>query len=142
MGVLIVGAVALRSVSRMEQATDFTVHKTESCGCCVKWVDHLESFGFTVVALNVEDIDTIRKQRRVPSALGSCHTATAGEYTFEGHVPADLIKRVLAERPVIAGLAVPGMPIGSPGMEQPGHQQPYNVIAFDKDGRTSLYATR
>jgi len=106
-------------------------------------VVHLQENGFTVVAKDEEDFDVLAQQRAnlgVPERLSACHTATVGGYAIEGHVPADVIKRLLAEKPEIVGLAVPGMPSGSPGME--GRPQPYDVIAFDRTGRTRVYERR
>lgn len=119
-----------------------TVYKTPTCGCCGKWLDHLRANGFKVVAHDVNDTGVIRARYGVPNAMASCHTALVGNYVVEGHVPADLIQRMLRERPKIAGLAVPGMVVGSPGMETGGKAQKYDVVAFTKDGKTSVYAKR
>ena len=115
------------------------VYKSESCGCCTKWVDHLRANGFTVRAQNVPEPAAYRIRLGVPEHLGSCHSATVAGYALEGHVPAREIKRLLAERPKAQGLAVPAMPLGSPGMESP-RSDPYEVLLFHKDGRTSTYA--
>lgn len=120
---------------------EIVVYKSPACGCCEGWVAHLRSRGFQVVTRDVADVGIIKANLGVPSSLASCHTATVGGYVIEGHVPADLILRVLAEQPEIAGLAAPGMPGGSPGMET-ARKVPYNVIAFDAAGGTSLYARR
>ena len=116
------------------------VYKTESCGCCNAWVDHLRAAGFTVDARDVVDLMSIKRDAGVPASHASCHTALVDGYVVEGHVPADQIERLLAERPEAAGLAVPGMPVGSPGMEGPG-AGPYQVLAFDQRGASSVYAT-
>jgi len=116
------------------------VYKTESCGCCNAWVEHLRAAGFTVDARNVVDLMSIKRDAGVPASHASCHTALVDGYVVEGHVPADQIERLLAERPEVAGLAVPGMPVGSPGMEGPG-AGPYQVLAFDRRGASSVYAT-
>lgn len=121
-------------------AEEVVVYKSPSCGCCKLWVDHLRANGFSVKARDVADIMPYKAANGVPPALGSCHTATVGGYTIEGHVPAGDIKRLLAERPKVAGLAVPGMPIGSPGMEQGAHKQRYEVLSFDRTGRIAVYA--
>ncbi len=118
-----------------------TVYKNASCGCCTKWIEHLRAAGFTVVAHDTDDLVAVMTNFGVPFRLGSCHTGEVGGYVIEGHVPADLIKKVLAEHPAILGLAVPGMPIGSPGMEGSPTVR-YNVIAFDRQGKTSVYARR
>ena len=104
------------------------------------WVAHLEEHGFTVVTKDVSDITGIKRTHDVPPMVSSCHTALVGGYVVEGHVPADDIKRLLSERPDVAGIAVPGMPIGSPGMEGP-NPRPFDVIAFDEDGALSRYAS-
>jgi len=115
------------------------VYKTPTCGCCEKWVAHMRQAGFTVDARNIPDTTAERAKAGVPVDLASCHTGMVDGYAVEGHVPADVVKRMLKERPKIAGIAAPGMPIGSPGMEQPGYNEPYNVMAFDKSGKTSVY---
>lgn len=117
------------------------VHKDPNCGCCQKWVDHLRVNGFDVVSDHRSNVDSVKKALGVPTALAACHTAKVGGYVIEGHVPADLVKRLLRERPKIVGLAVPGMPAGSPGMEV-GHKEPYEIIAFRKNGATSVFARR
>jgi hypothetical protein len=98
--------------------------------------------GFDVKALDVEDIDVVKKTYGVPAALGSCHTALVGGYVIEGHVPAEAVTRLVRERPALLGIAVPGMPVGSPGMEVPGRRDPYSVISFDKAGKQSVYERR
>ena len=118
-----------------------TVYKSATCGCCTKWIEHLRTAGFTVVAHDTEDHAGVMGNFGVPFRLGSCHTAQVGNYAIEGHVPADLIRRLLEEHPAIAGLAVPGMVTGSPGMEGPGAEH-YNVVAWDRQGKTSVYARR
>jgi hypothetical protein len=118
-----------------------TVYKTSSCGCCKLWVDHMKKSGFDVQSMDVSagDVRAISKAAGLKDEDTSCHTAKIGTYTVEGHVPADDIKRLLKEKPAIAGLAAPGMPQGSPGMEQ-GSKEPYDVIAFKKDGTSTVYA--
>ncbi len=120
-------------------AAEVTVYKSPTCGCCKEWVKHLQANGFTVVAKDVPDVAPYKKANSVPPMLGSCHTARVNGYTIEGHVPAADIKRLLKERPAVRGLAVPGMPAGSPGMEGLFTQR-YEVLTFDQDGRTSVYA--
>jgi hypothetical protein len=122
--------------------TPLVVYKSPSCGCCAKWVDHAKAAGFAVEIHDVEDVNVIKKKHGVPNELSSCHTALADGYFFEGHIPADLILKVLKEKPKIAGLAAPGMPVGSPGMEMGGRKDAFKVIALGRDGRTSVYAVR
>ncbi len=118
-----------------------TVYKSASCGCCHKWIDHLRAAGFTVTAFDTEDLTSVATSMGVPFRLSSCHSARVGNYVIEGHVPADLIKKLLDEHPALAGLAVPGMVTGSPGMEGPNPQH-YDVIAWDRTGKTTVYARR
>ena len=133
--VLATGALPAFSAS----VISITVYKSPSCGCCRKWVEHLRTNGFDVSTRDLDDLSEVKATFGVPQKLQSCHTATVGSYVVEGHVPADSIKRMLRERPKIAGLAVPGMPQGSPGMEG-GTPEHYDVIAFERAGRTRLYA--
>jgi hypothetical protein len=121
-------------------ATEVEVYKSPTCGCCKEWVKHLQANGFSVTTHDVTDIIPYKTANGVPAALGSCHTAKVGGYVIEGHVPASDIKRLLKERPPVRGLAVPGMPVGSPGMEQGGHKDRYDVLTFDKQGNTAVYA--
>ena len=120
-------------------ATEVVVYKSPTCGCCKEWVKHLQANGFSVKAHDVPDIMPYKTANGVPATLGSCHTAKVGGYVIEGHVPANDIKRLLKERPPVSGLAVPGMPSGSPGMEQGGHKDRYDVLTFDKQGKTGVY---
>jgi hypothetical protein len=110
-----------------------TVHKDPDCGCCTGWVQHLRAAGFVVEVNDAADLVAVRKSFAIPPELAACHTAEMGGYLLEGHVPAQAVRRLLAERPKARGLAVPGMPIGSPGMEG-GEPQPYTVLLFDADG--------
>jgi hypothetical protein len=117
------------------------VYKTPACGCCSLWLDHLRAHGFDGRATDVDDLGPIRARHGVPQALQSCHTAVVEGYVIEGHVPAAEVHRLLKERPAVAGLAVPGMPIGSPGMEVGTQVQPYDVIAFDRQGGRRVFAS-
>lgn len=120
-------------------ASEVMVYKSPTCGCCSAWVDHLKANGFEVEVENVQNLNPIKQQHGVTRELASCHTATVDGYVIEGHVPASDIKRLLSERPAVAGLAVPGMPMGSPGMEGP-RKQAYNVMSFDKSGRAEVFS--
>jgi hypothetical protein len=116
------------------------VHKSESCGCCHLWVKHLQGSGLKVVVRNVEDLGGIKERVGVPYGMGSCHTAEVGGYFIEGHVPAADIVRLLEQRPNAKGLTVPGMPLGSPGMEMAsGNVQPYDVHLVGSDGSTTVF---
>ena len=114
------------------------VYKTPTCGCCGKWVQHLKDKGFQVMVQDVADTSVYRRKYGVPESLRACHTAVVEGYVVEGHVPASEIQRLLRERTKAKGLAVPGMPVGSPGMEST-QSQPYSVLMFDGDGRSSVY---
>lgn len=116
------------------------VWKTPTCGCCGKWVRHMEAAGFRVEVTDVDDVDPVKKANGLPLNLASCHTALVGGYVVEGHVPAGDVRRLLRERPAILGLAAPGMPAGSPGMDVPG-SPPYDVLAVRQDGTASVYST-
>ncbi|MGK2913579.1 MAG: DUF411 domain-containing protein [Porticoccaceae bacterium] len=136
----IVFSVFLTGFTLPTFATEVTVYKRPTCDCCNKWVEHMRINGFVVEALNVADIVPHKKANRVPSALGACHTATVGGYVIEGHVPASDVRRLLKEPPKVLGLAVPGMPPGSPGMEQGSQTERYEVLSFDNAGNTAVYA--
>jgi hypothetical protein len=115
------------------------VFKSATCSCCTKWVAHLEEAGFKVNAKNVDNVASYKTSNKIPRQLGSCHTALVGGYVVEGHVPAEDIKKLLKERPDVIGIAAPGMPLGSPGMEAPNPQS-YAVMAFDENGNVSQFA--
>jgi len=137
----LVFAVVVRVVTA-QSPTTIAVVKDPGCGCCTKWVEHLEKAGFKATVRESSEIDALKDSRGVPKAARSCHTGMVGRYVIEGHVPAADIRRLLKERPDVVGVAVPGMPAGSPGMEVPGGRvAPYDVIAFDKAGRTSVFAS-
>jgi len=116
------------------------VYKSPACGCCRSWAEYMRASGFPVESRDTQDLDAIKAEVGVPFGQGSCHTAKVGDYFVEGHVPADDVKRLLAERPDALGLTVPGMPIGSPGMEQGDTREPYDVLLVAKDGSTTVFA--
>jgi hypothetical protein len=131
------------SVARASQEPgpgDMVVYKSPTCGCCGLWVDHMRAAGFTVIERDTSDVGAVKDRLGVLPSLGSCHTAIVAGYVVEGHVPADDVIRLLEERPAIVGIAVPGMPAGSPGMESARPFVPYDVIAFDKNGRTNVFS--
>lgn len=121
------------------ETIDVQVYKSPSCGCCTKWIEHMERNGFTVHATDVNDVTPIKLENGVPQRLHACHTAIVGGYVIEGHVPAEVVRRLLEERPQVAGVAVPGMPTGSPGMEGP-HPERYDVLSFGGAGGVSVYS--
>jgi len=122
------------------RAEKITVYKSPTCGCCTKWVSHLESSGFEVNAINRNDMPSIKHKLGIDQKNQSCHSALVNGYVIEGHVPATDIKSLLAKKPNIHGLTVPGMPMGSPGMEGP-HKDAYNVLAIDRQGSTTVYSS-
>jgi hypothetical protein len=124
------------------KAPTMTVYKDPTCGCCSIWVEHLTKAGIAATVNLTAKVDEIKTQRGVPDRVRSCHTAVIDRYVIEGHVPAKEIQRLLKERPAgVIGLAVPGMPVGSPGMEVSGQKaMPYSVLAFDSAGATTVYA--
>jgi len=127
--------------SLLAETPKVTVYKSPTCGCCSKWVDHMRENGFEVETRDMQNVNLVKSMSGVTSELASCHTALVDGYTIEGHVPAADVKRLLAERPRIKGLAAPGMPMGSPGMEIPGRgKDHFNVIAFDRDGTRTVFA--
>lgn len=129
-------------VQAQRQGPTVQVFKSPTCGCCANWVKHLQQHGFTTQVTETEDVGAIKQRHGVPPKAQSCHTALVGGYVLEGHVPAADVQRLLKEKPGVVGLAVPGMPIGSPGMEVPNvPAQKYNVVAFDKQGQLKVYAS-
>jgi hypothetical protein len=119
---------------RAERST-MTVYKDPSCGCCLAWAQHLTAAGFTIAVVETPRLDLVKA--RLPAALASCHTAEVGNYAIEGHVPAGAIARLLVERPAARGLAVPGMPIGAPGMDG-SPPETYEVVLFGPHGRRTF----
>lgn len=122
--------------------TPMTVYKSPTCGCCKEWVTHVSKNGFAPKVIDMDDLTKIKKDAGVPDELQSCHTVLVGSYVVEGHVPADLVQKMLTEKPKIVGIAVAGMVVGSPGMEQGNQKVPYSVTAWTRDGKTSVYARR
>lgn len=121
------------------ESTDITVYRSPSCSCCGKWIDHLKQNNFVIKDIMSEDMDAIKKQHGVSDEMASCHTALVDGYVVEGHVPADDIKTMLKTKPAIAGIAVPQMPSGTPGMEMGGKKDPYNVVSFDKKNNYQVF---
>ena len=138
--VSLVATAGLRPFAQSGPAVQ--VYKDPTCGCCALWVEHLRKAGFTAMVTDVEDMTALKTKHGVPPRARSCHTAVTGDYVIEGHVPAADVQRLLKERPAVVGIGVPGMPIGSPGMEVAGVKpQPYDVLAFDKAGQTTVFAS-
>ncbi|MCK2087078.1 DUF411 domain-containing protein [Thauera aromatica] len=121
--------------------TEVTMYKDPNCGCCGKWAEHMRTHGFSVKEIATPQMSEVKRTAGVPQALGSCHTAKVGGYVIEGHVPAADVRRMLTEKPAIAGLSAPGMPQGSPGMEGPYPADRYDVVSFDARGKTAVFAS-
>ena len=135
-------AVSLHVATTAAEDADIVVYKSPACSCCQNWIAHLRDSGLEVSVVNISNTQTIQSHEGVPRELGSCHTAVVGDYWVEGHVPANLIERIMVEKPDdIRGIAVPGMVIGSPGMEGPNPVR-YDVLAYHSDGNTTVYAAR
>lgn len=132
-------AAGLLAFSSAAHAATMTVYKSASCGCCAKWIEHVKKHGFAVKAVNVDDIMAVKAKAGIPDRLASCHTTMVGGYVVEGHVPAADIKKLLAQKPKAKGIAVPGMPAGSPGMEA-AYKQPYQTLLLKGDGSTAVFA--
>ncbi|MDO3721279.1 DUF411 domain-containing protein [Marinobacter sp. chi1] len=123
-----------------ETINDIHVYKSPTCGCCADWVEHLEANGFDVEVTDTNDLNPIKVEAGLSRGLASCHTAFVGDYVIEGHVPASDIHRLLKEAPQARGLTVPGMPVGSPGMEMGDRKDPYQVLLFNEQGQTRVFA--
>lgn len=134
---LAAAAVSAHFPALAEPRLAIHVTKQPSCGCCNGWIEHLQKNGFTATVENADNVAPLKDRLGVPPELASCHTAVIDGYVIEGHVPADAIKRLLAERPAAIGLSAPGMPIGSPGMET-GAPEVYDVVLFGKDKRQTF----
>jgi hypothetical protein len=141
MAAVIVSALAWWDAHQPGPGPDtVVVYKRATCNCCAKWVEHLEQAGFEVEVHNESDLGARQDALGVPKSLRACHTAVVGGYLVEGHVPAPDIRRLLSEKPQARGIAVPGMPIGSPGMEQGDRRDPYVTLLFHPDGQTAVFA--
>ncbi len=137
---LVIIAFALFAAIPLAQAAErVEVFKSPYCGCCEKWVEHMRKAGFNVITKDVSDVPAARKLTGMPERFGSCHTAKVGGYVVEGHVPAADVQRLLKEKPKAVGLAAPGMPQGSPGMET-NHPQPYDTLLVQADGSSKVFA--
>jgi hypothetical protein len=133
-------AAGVAMPARAQALPVVNVVKTPTCGCCNGWIAHMRQAGFRVQTRDVPDTTPFARRLGVPDELRSCHTASVGGYAVEGHVPAADIRRLLRERPQAAGIAVPGMPVGSPGMEMGNRRQPYQTILFTRAGRQTVFA--
>jgi hypothetical protein len=143
LGAGMAAALGAHGLGAQQGLPTMTVYKSASCGCCKLWVDHARAQGFTVRTVDTEDLATVKREMGIPARLQSCHTVVVGSYVLEGHVPGPDVKRLLAQKPRVRGLAVPGMPVGSPGMEQgsPANYDRYDVLTFTADGTTAVFAS-
>lgn len=132
--------LAAMLLSPLAIAADIVVYKSPTCGCCNDWVGHLESNGFSVQVHDRRNMQLVKRTLHVPEGLQSCHTAVIGDYVVEGHVPARDIVRLMREKPAVKGISVPGMPMGSPGMEGPRRDN-YDVLIYDETGKTKIYSS-
>ena len=139
----VLSAVAVAGVRPLAQkGPAIQVYKDPTCGCCALWVEHLRKAGFSATVTDAADMTAVKDKHGVPQKARSCHTAVVDGYVVEGHVPVEDVQRLLKQRPAVTGLGVPGMPIGSLGMEVAGMKpQPYDVLAFDKSGRTTVFSS-
>jgi len=121
------------------EALEITSYRNPNCGCCHSWLEHLKAEGFTVKDNVTKNLEPIKTKNNIPQDLMACHTAVINGYLVEGHIPASNIKRLIKDKPNVAGIAVPGMPIGSPGMESGDMKEPYTVFTFTDQGETEVY---
>ncbi len=132
------GAGTVFALNMNNETAEVLVYKSPTCSCCTKWISHLNQNGFKVKSVDVNDIRTIKTKYGIDSEVASCHTSIIGNYVVEGHVPIQAIQKLLKEQPNIHGISVPGMPIGSPGMEGP-NPKPYSVYSFGKNGAKQIF---
>lgn len=136
----LVCAAILSAQAAQASEDEVVMYKDPNCGCCGQWAEHLRTNGFSVKEIATGDMESIKREAKLPPELASCHTARVGGYVVEGHVPAYDIRRLLAERPSVIGISVPGMPLGSPGMEGPYAAESYQVMSFDAEGKARVFA--
>lgn len=132
-----------QDAAMIEQAalvSELTVYRSPTCSCCGKWIEYMEAHGFRIKDEITEEMDVIKAQYGVPQTTASCHTTVANGYVIEGHIPAVDVARLVTEKPDVSGIAVPGMPIGSPGMESGDYVEPYTVFSFNASGETASFA--
>ncbi|HUF28385.1 MAG TPA: DUF411 domain-containing protein [Gemmatimonadaceae bacterium] len=120
---------------------EMIVYKSPTCGCCGLWEDRMRDAGYQITSRDTSDVGAVKRRLGLPHALESCHTAIVDGYVVEGHVPASAVSRLLRERPAVVGIAVPGMPMGSPGMDTGPRKDPFDVVTFDRAGRTTVYSS-
>lgn len=142
MGLLLFAGFSLKlAAEEAGKPMEMTVYRSPTCGCCGKWLEHAKQSGFKINDVISEDMDAIKARFGIPEKLASCHTAVVDGYVVEGHVPAADIQKLLQSKAKVAGIAAPGMPMGSPGMEMGGQQDAYKVVSFDKEGKFEVFAS-
>ncbi|QIY09900.1 DUF411 domain-containing protein [Plesiomonas shigelloides] len=139
---LFAAALGLVSASGFAATTGITMYKSPSCGCCSEWAKHMQQAGYEVTTVMLDDnaLYQLKQKHHITPELMSCHTAIVGDYAIEGHVPASDVARLLKEKPAISGISIPGMPVGSPGMEQGDRRDPYTVVTFDATGNRTAFS--
>ena len=135
----IITAATMFTFDEVNAETTMTVYKSATCGCCEKWITHMEENGFKVKGIDVQNMDVVKQKYGISRQIASCHTAIVDGYVVEGHVPASDVKKLLAEKKDVIGLSVPGMPMGSPGMEMGDRVDRYDVVSFDKEGNLEIW---
>lgn len=133
-------ALAPAFAARAAQPIPLQLYKNPDCGCCTAWAEHMRAAGFAVTVTETTDAGPVRRRFGMPERFAGCHSAVVAGYVVEGHVPADDVKRLLRTRPAAVGLSVPGMPVGSPGMEAGDRHDPYDVLVIDRQGQGSVFA--
>lgn len=139
---LVLGASlsVVAAVASAEAEHRVHVYKSPTCGCCTDWIKHMEDNGFEVDVTDLDDVTPVKIKAGLTPALASCHTAFVDDYVIEGHVPADDVRRLLSQAPAARGLSVPGMPVGSPGMEMGDRKDPFQVLLFNAEGQSRIFA--
>ncbi len=134
-------ATHAETTEQKDDSLSIVVYRSPTCGCCSKWVEHLRDNQFKIEDVVLDDMQAVKEKYRVPREMQSCHTALIGGYVVEGHVPAEDIKRLLKIKPKVIGISVPGMPVGTPGMEMGNRKAPYDVISFDDEGGFKVFSS-
>ncbi len=134
------GLSASLPAEEVSKPVEMTIYRSPTCGCCENWLEHVKQSGINIKDVVSDDMQAIKEKYGVPDKLASCHTAIVDSYVIEGHVPASDIQKLLQTKPKVVGIAAPGMPMGSPGMEMGGQKQDYKVMSFDKDGKFEVFA--
>jgi len=135
----VLGSVWDRETESYSGNMNMTVYRSPSCGCCGVWIEHAKHHGFQITDITTDDMEAVKREHNIPRDLASCHTTIIDGYVMEGHIPVDDIKRFLKQTPNVVGLTVPGMPLGTPGMEAGDRKQPFDILAFDRNGQVQVF---